>query len=78
MIRNQYIRLETAHCHNCLRCVRACPTNAMTYLRSQPTIVEEECILCGQCYSVCPHDAKSVISDLALVKGWLNQKQEVI
>ena len=78
MIRSQYIRLEPSHCHNCLRCVRACPTNAMTYLRSQPTIAEEECILCGQCYSVCPHDAKEVCSDLCTVKLWLGNREEVI
>ena len=75
---NEYIRLEPSHCHNCLRCVRACPTNAMTYLKNQPTIVEEECIMCGRCYSVCPHDAKAVISDLDRIKEWLNNKEEVI
>ena len=75
---NEYIRLEPSHCHNCLRCVRAGPTNAMTYLKNQPTIVEEECILCGRCYSVCPHDAKAVISDLDRIKEWLNNKEEVI
>ncbi|MBR4454739.1 MAG: 4Fe-4S binding protein, partial [Solobacterium sp.] len=76
--RNEFIRLEQGHCHNCLRCVRACPTNAMTYLHNRPTIIEEECILCGRCYSVCPHDAKAVISDFDRVRGWLNQKEEVI
>lgn len=78
MRKNQYIRLEPSHCHNCLRCVRACPTNAMTYLKNQPSIIEEECILCGQCYSVCPHDAKAVLSDLGQVKEWLRSGEEVI
>ncbi|MBO7702926.1 MAG: 4Fe-4S binding protein [Solobacterium sp.] len=78
MRKNQYIRLEPSHCHNCLRCVRACPTNAMTYLKNQPSIIEEECILCGQCYSVCPHDAKAVLSDLSQVKEWLRSGEEVI
>lgn len=76
--RNEFIRLEQGHCHNCLRCVRACPTNAMTYLHNRPTIVEDECILCGQCYKVCPHDAKAVISDLDRIKGWLNNHEQVI
>lgn len=78
MKRNHYIRLEQAHCHSCLRCVRACPTNAMTYLRNQPTIVEEECILCGHCYSVCPHDAKAICSDLGQVKLWLSRGDKVM
>ncbi len=73
-----YIRLQEASCHNCMRCVRACPTNAMTYLKNQPLIVENECILCGRCYSVCPHDAKAVISDFKTVLQWLEQGEEVI
>ena len=73
-----YIRLQESSCHNCMRCVRACPTNAMTYIHSQPMIVEKECILCGRCYSVCPHDAKAVVSDLKTVRKWLEDGEEVI
>ena len=75
---SHFIRLQEASCHNCMRCVRACPTNAMTYMNDQPTIIEEECILCGNCYSVCPHDAKEVLSEMGKVRKWLDEKQEVI
>ena len=75
---SHFIRLQEASCHNCMRCVRACPTNAMTYMNNQPTIIEQECILCGNCYSVCPHDAKEVLSEMKLVRRWLDEKQEVI
>ena len=78
MTYSHWIRLQEASCHNCMRCVRACPTNAMTYVHHQPEILEEECILCGRCYAVCPHDAKAVISQLDQVKRWLDEKQEVI
>ncbi len=78
MSTGHFIRLEEAQCHNCMRCVRACPTNAMTYIHQMPAIVEEECILCGRCYSVCPHDAKEVLSELSQVKKWLNDGEEVI
>lgn len=78
MSTGHFIRLEEAQCHNCMRCVRACPTNAMTYIHQMPAIVEEECILCGRCYSVCPHDAKEVLSELGRVKKWLNDGEEVI
>jgi iron only hydrogenase large subunit-like protein/uncharacterized Fe-S cluster-containing protein len=78
MTASKWIRLEEAQCHNCMRCVRACPTKAMTYVHSQPIIVDEECILCGQCYSVCPHDAKAVRSELKQVQQWLDEGQEII
>lgn len=74
----QYIRLQEANCRNCLRCVRVCPTKAMTYIDHQPKIIENECILCGKCYSVCPHSAKKVNSDILSVKNWLEQKETVI
>ena len=73
-----YIQLEEANCLNCMRCVRICPTKAMTYLNYQPIIQEDECILCGKCYVVCNHDAKKVYSDFALIQSWLKAKEQVI
>lgn len=73
-----YIEFEEANCKNCLRCVRVCPTNALTYLNHQVKVLEDECILCGECYRVCPHSAKKVHTDLDLVKQWLKDDQQVI
>ncbi len=73
-----YIRLVEFSCHNCMRCVRACPTNAMTYTNSAPQILAEECILCGNCYKACPHDAKSILSEMDRVLEWLKEGKEVI
>lgn len=77
-MKSEFIRLVDAHCHNCLRCVRACPTNAMTYLNNSPRIEAVDCILCGKCYAACPHDAKSQKSEFRQVQNWLNQGEEVI
>jgi iron only hydrogenase large subunit-like protein/uncharacterized Fe-S cluster-containing protein len=73
-----YIRLVEFSCHNCMRCVRACPTNAMTYTNSAPQILAEECIRCGNCYKACPHDAKSILSEMDRVLEWLKEGKEVI
>ena len=70
-----YIQLSEANCRNCLRCVRVCPTKAMTYQNHQPTILEDECILCGKCYAICPHSAKKVHSDGDQVRAWIAQGQ---
>lgn len=74
----EYIRLQEASCHNCMRCVRSCPIDAMTYVKNQPKLIQEDCILCGKCYVVCPHEAKMVYSDLAKVKTWLQNHECVI
>ena len=74
---SKYIKLQEANCRNCLRCVRICPTKAMTYQNHQPQIVANECILCGNCFSVCPHSAKKVISYLAKIKSWISNGEEV-
>lgn len=78
MSMQHYIRLQEANCRSCMRCVRVCPTKAMTYVDHQPIIQEEECILCGQCYLICPHSAKKLQSDFTKVKGWLSEGQEVL
>ncbi len=75
---NQFIQLSESNCRSCMRCVKVCPTKAMTYVNYQPQIIEEECILCGQCYMVCPHSAKKVTSDLNLVKSWIAEGKQVI
>lgn len=77
-MKSDYIRLVDSHCHNCLRCVRACPTNAMIYLKNSPRIEANDCILCGRCYAACPHDAKSQKSEFKQVLNWLNSGEEVI
>lgn len=77
-MKSEYIRLVESSCHNCLRCVRACPTNAMIYLRNEPRIEANDCILCGRCYAVCPHDAKSQKSQFKQVLNWLSSGEEVI
>ena len=72
------ISLFEANCKSCHHCVRACVTKSIAFVNGKPEIDEEECILCGACYTVCPHDAKQITSDLSLVRQWILNGEEVI
>lgn len=68
------IELHEANCKNCQHCVRVCPTKTISFSNGHPDIVKEECILCGQCYLICQHHAKSINTDIEMVKEWLDSK----
>jgi len=45
-------------CEGCLRCLRACPTGAISGEKRKPhTLNQGMCIKCGACYDVCKFDA---------------------
>ncbi|MFI3141124.1 MAG: [Fe-Fe] hydrogenase large subunit C-terminal domain-containing protein [Clostridia bacterium] len=57
---SQFLRLRKSNCKNCYKCIRYCPIKSIRFSGNQAHIVPEECILCGQCFVVCPQDAKLV------------------
>ncbi len=65
------IGFKEAKCRNCYKCVRICEVKAITVKNEQAQIMNDKCILCGHCLEACPQNAKSFISDLDKVKGYL-------
>lgn len=65
------IGFKEAKCKNCYKCVRTCDVKAITIKNSQAQIMNDKCILCGHCLEACPQNAKTFISDLEKVKGFL-------
>ena len=61
------LRLKKSNCKNCHKCIRYCPVKAIRFSAGQAHVVENECILCGMCFSVCPQDAKLISSDMEKV-----------
>ncbi len=77
-MRSPFIKLDEANCHSCMKCVRVCPTGAMTYNGMKPEVVDEDCILCGRCYTTCPRGAQKLVSEFSRLERWLKQKEEIV
>ena len=65
------IGLKKANCKNCYKCVKVCPVKSIKVENEQAKIIDRDCILCGTCLEQCPQNAKTVVSDVALVKEML-------
>lgn len=75
---SEFLRLKKSNCKNCYKCIRHCPVKSIRFSGNQAHIVAEECILCGQCFVVCPQDAKEISSELEKVKVLLNSGAPVV
>ncbi len=67
-----------ANCKNCYKCVRNCSVKAIKMIDDQAQIVEEKCIACGTCFSVCPQNARNIHSDLENVTNALKEGRKII
>lgn len=72
------LRLKKSNCKNCYKCIRHCPVKSIRFSANQAHIVSEECILCGQCFVVCPQNAKEIADGTEIVQMMFEQKDRVI
>lgn len=55
-----FLTLKKSNCKNCYKCIRHCPVKSIRFSGNQAHIIGNECILCGQCFVVCPQNAKEI------------------
>ncbi len=60
---SEYLKLKKSNCKNCYKCIRHCPVKSIRFSGNQAHIVSDECILCGQCFVVCPQNAKEIVDE---------------
>ena len=72
------LRLKKSNCKNCYKCIRHCPVKSIRFSANQAHIVGEECILCGQCFVVCPQNAKQIADGTELVRVLLDGTAPVV
>lgn len=74
----EFLKLKKSSCKNCYKCIRHCPVKSIRFSGNQAHIVNDECILCGQCIVVCPQNAKKIHDDTEKVKVLLFGDEPVV
>ncbi|MBQ7862742.1 MAG: 4Fe-4S binding protein [Clostridia bacterium] len=72
------LTLKKSNCKNCYKCIRHCPVKAIRFSGNQAHIIGNECILCGQCFVVCPQDAKQIVDETEKVKVFIQSGEKVV
>ena len=62
------LTLKKSNCKNCYKCIRHCPVKSIRFSGNQAHIIGNECILCGQCFVVCPQNAKEIVNETEKAK----------
>ena len=62
------LTLKKSNCKNCYKCIRHCPVKSIRFSGNQAHIIGNECILCGQCFVVCPQNAKEIVDETEKVR----------
>ena len=58
-------------CNDCYKCIRDCHVKAIRIQGGSASVINEKCIACGHCVTICPVGAKKVRNDIDKVKALL-------
>ena len=72
------IDFKATKCKHCYKCVRTCEVKAIMVKDEKAEIMPDKCILCGHCLLACPQDAKTLVSDLEMVQGFIRRGKTVV
>lgn len=74
---NEALQSQKSNCKNCYKCIRHCPVKSIRFSGNEAHIVHDECILCGQCFVVCPQNVKQIRSDTDKARALLQSGSPV-
>ncbi len=64
-------------CHDCYKCIRECHIKAIKIQGGSASVINNKCIACGHCVTVCPAGAKRVRNDIEKVKIALIENKKI-
>jgi len=74
---SEFFAFKESNCKNCYKCIRHCPVKAIGFSKNQAHVMEDACILCGECFVTCPQNAKVITGDLPQVQQALQSGAEL-
>ena len=75
---SNWLTLKKSNCKNCYKCIRHCPVKSIRFSGNQAHIIGNECILCGQCFVVCPQNAKEIAGEVEKTKVLIQSGSPVV
>ena len=75
---SDFLTLKKSNCKNCYKCIRHCPVKSIRFSGNQAHIIGNDCILCGQCFVVCPQNAKEIADGTEKVRVLLQSGKPVV
>ena len=72
-----YISFKKSNCRNCHKCIRYCPVKSIRFSGNQANVISDECILCGECYVICPQSAKQIVDETEIAAVLLHDTTPV-
>ncbi len=73
----EYMKLKLSDCKSCYKCIRHCPVKAIRFENNKASIVTDECILCGNCYLICPQSTKEIIDNTDTARKLISENPRV-
>lgn len=74
----KFINFMKEKCNNCNRCLRICPSKAITILEDRAEIVADLCISCGKCQIACETGAVHIKDNISQVRKAIQSGKRVI
>lgn len=74
----KFLEFDKSKCDECFKCLRSCPTNALSFVGEKRDIIDELCIKCGLCQAHCTPGALKIHNDVPLVKKHIKLGRKVV
>jgi len=73
-----FIDFDENKCDSCYKCLRICPTKAISFNKDKRSIIDDLCIKCGHCQESCPQGALKIHSSMSIVEKLIDEGEEVV